>query len=71
MTAMADSSSDSGHPKPSTSSKPGTADQKVRGKPRKPTKEEDRILVEALRSGKTFERNERQSKELETLKAGT
>lgn len=45
-------------------------DPKGKGRPRKASSEEDRLLIAALRSGKAVERNERQSNELEHLKAG-
>lgn len=65
-------SSESRQSKPFSSSKPvaTTKDQNMRGRPRKPSTAEDWALVAALRSGKTFERNERQSNDLEKLKAG-
>lgn len=44
-------------------------DQK-KGRPRKSSTREDLLLVEALKCGKTVERNERQTKNLEYLQAG-
>ena len=42
----------------------------MRGRLRKSSTEEDRKLFAALQSGKTVDRNERQLKDLENLKAG-
>lgn len=41
-----------------------------KGRPRKSSTREDLLLVEALKCGKTVERNERQTKNLEYLQAG-
>ena len=49
---------------------PSSKGQNVRGRPRKSSTEEDRKLFAALQSGKTVDRNERQLKDLENLKAG-
>jgi len=62
VAVVADSSSSSNSASPK--------DPKGKGRPRKVSSEEDRLLIAALRSGKAVERNERQSNELEHLKAG-
>ena len=55
----------------SSASNPATPKgQKGRGRPRKSSTEETRLLFAALKGGKMVERNERQSKDLENLKAG-
>ena len=44
--------------------------EKARGRPKRSSTEETRVLVFALQGGKMVKRNERQSKDLENLKAG-
>jgi len=61
VAVVADSSSSSNSASPK--------DPKGKGRPRKASSEEDRLLIAALRSGKAVERNEHQSNELEHLKA--
>lgn len=53
---------------PCNSSVPANGPKK--GRPRKSSTQEDCLLIEALKCGKTVERNERQAKNLECLQAG-
>lgn len=66
VVAIADSCTGSKSSCDSASSK----ERNVRGRPRKSSTEEDRKLFAPLKSGKTVDRNERQLKDLENLKAG-